>query len=178
MTTNLLRFPLAVFLSAGIVLGQGSACGAESKPLYFPPPGQSLGKQARTSSEEVGLQPEVVAKLKSHARSDRWALWRYGYLVHVEGDFNQNTEVKSLRKTWHALIVGAAIQQGKIPSIDQRISVWSGEFTADHADATWRHVITQTSGFDYPYGNYPAYAPGEIWTYSDKNLHFLKIARN
>ncbi|MGH9847972.1 MAG: hypothetical protein ACREEM_55505, partial [Blastocatellia bacterium] len=34
---------------------------------------------------------------------------------------------------------------------------------------TWRHVITQTSGFDYPYGDFPAYKPGEIWTYSDKN---------
>ena len=30
-------------------------------------------------------------------------------------------------------------------------------------------MITQTSGFDYPYGDYSAYQPGEMWTYSDKN---------
>jgi hypothetical protein len=39
--------------------------------------------------------------------------------------------------------------------------------------ATWRHVITQTSGFDYPYDSFPAYAPGEMWTYSDKNPRCL-----
>ena len=79
----------------------------------------------------------------------------------------------SLRKTWHALTVGAAIQQGKIPDLDQRISVWTPELEGTHAEATWRHVITQTSGFDYPYDQWPACRPGEIWTYSDKNPRVL-----
>jgi hypothetical protein len=37
-------------------------------------------------------------------------------------------------------------------------------------------VITQTSGFDYPYGEYAAYESGQIWTYSDKNPRHLCTA--
>ncbi len=99
----------------------------------------------------------------------RWALWCHGYLVHVEGGFNHKSEVASLRKTWHALTVGAALKQGKIPSYQQKLSVWNAELTGKDAEATWWHVITQTSGFDYPYGDFPAYQPGAIWTYTDKN---------
>ena len=106
-------------------------------------------------------------------KSGRWALWRHGHLVHVEGDFNRKTKVKSLRKTWHALTVGAAIKQGRIASIDQKISVWLNDLAGKDALATWRQVMTQTSGFDYPYGNHPAYEPGDMWTYSDKNPKHL-----
>jgi len=65
--------------------------------------------------------------------------------------------------------VGAAIRQRKIPSASQKISVWAPKLTGFHAEATWWHVITQTSGFDYPYDEYPALKPGKMWTYSDKN---------
>lgn len=91
----------------------------------------------------------------------------------MEGNFNDKGDVASLRKTWHALCVGAAIKQKKIPVVSQRIRVWAPELTGDRAEATWWHVITQTSGFDYRYGDWPAKRPGEIWTYSDKNPRVL-----
>ncbi len=141
--------------------------------MFFPPPGEAMTNQARRQPAEVGLNEEIISALKSHASKGRWALWRDGYLVHVEGNFNQKQDVASLRKTWHALTVGAAIQQGKIPSYSQKISVWNKELTGLHAEATWWHVITQTAGFDYPYGDYPAFKPGEMWTYSDKNPRVL-----
>ena len=141
--------------------------------IHFPPPGESMAQQDRRTPNAVGLKPGIVEHLRAKTGKGRWALWRHGYLVHVEGNFNQKTEVKSLRKTWHALTVGAAIKQGKIPSYEQKISVWNKDLTGEHAEATWRHVITQTSGFDYPYGGYPAYKPGEMWTYSDKNPKHL-----
>lgn len=173
MSTNPARMPRVVFLLAVFVSARGRTPGAEPPRFYFPPSGESIQQQDRRSPGEVGLKPDVVKKLESRAGSGRWALWRYGRLVHVEGDFNRKTEVKSLRKTWHALTVGAAIGQGKIPSIDQKISVWASELTGKHARATWRHVMTQTSGFDYPYGDHPAYEPGKMWTYSDKNPKHL-----
>lgn len=172
MSTNRLRIP-CVSLILTLVLARGGVGGAADGRFYFPPPGESFKEQDRRSPGDVGLRSEVVEELKSHMKSERWALWRHGYLVHVEGDFNRNTEVKSLRKTWHALTVGAAIKQGRIPSIDQRISVQCNELAGKHANATWRHVITQTSGFDYPYEDYPGYGPGEMWTYSDKNPRHL-----
>ena len=145
----------------------GLGVGMAEERLYFPPPGEGLDVQSRCSPEEAGFDPAVMKALEGVA--SRWALWRHGHLIHVKGDFNKAEDVASHRKTWHALTVGAAIQQGKIPSLDQKISVWNKELTGKNAEATWWHVITQSAGFDYPYGDYPAYDPGKMWTYSDHN---------
>lgn len=158
-----------------------SAAGTETQEsgpydFYFPPPGQSMDSQWCKRPDEVGMRPDFIARIKERMQGNRWALWRHGYLVHVDGDFNKRTEVASLRKTWHAMTVGAAIGQGRIPSVHQKINVWRKELTGKDAEATWRHVITQTSGFDYPYGEHPAYEPGQIWTYSDKNPRHLCTA--
>ena len=146
--------------------------------FHFPPPGQGLDNQDQRQPEEIGLDPAIVPRVSQFAQgnkderrgeSQRWALWRHGYLVHVEGDFNQTVDVASLRKTWHAMTVGVAIKQGRIPSYDQKISVWQTELKGNKAEATWRDVIMQAAGFDYPHGDHPDYKPGEMWTYSDWN---------
>ena len=33
--------------------------------------------------------------------------------------------------------------------------------------------MMQAAGFGYPYGDYPTYSPGEMWTYFDLNLVHL-----
>lgn len=142
-------------------------CGAHAATLYFPPPGEGLDVQSRRTPAQAGFDAAVLKQLEDVA--PRWSLWRHGHLIHVKGDFNLTQDVASNRKTWQALTVGAAIQQGKIPSLDQKVSVWNKELTGKDAEATWRHVITQSAGFDYPYGDYPAYPPGKMWTYSDLN---------
>lgn len=162
-----LRSLVSLFLLLPFSAAIAPAAPALGRTLYFPPPGESLAQQSRRTPAEAGLKPEIIATLKSAAT--RWALWRDGHLIHVEGDFNTPAEVASLRKTWFALAVGAAIQQGKIPSYDQKVSLYEADLTGHHALATWRHVILQASAFDYPYANHPAYKPGEIWTYSDHN---------
>jgi len=172
-TTTLLLIAALAVATAASAAQSASKGAAAARGIYFPPPGQTMDKQDQRKPAEVGLTSGVIARLQAELRSRRWALWRHGYLVHVEGDFNKQTEVKSLRKTWHALTVGAAIQQGRIPSIHQKIGVWCKELTGRHAEATWWHVMTQTSGFDYPCGQHRAYAPGEMWTYSDKNPRHL-----
>ena len=139
--------------------------------FYFPPPGRGLDKQARRTPVETGLNPAVVEQLQGKAT--RWALWRNGYLVHVEGDFNKAQDVASLRKTWYAMAVGAAIKQGQIPSLDQKINLYETDLKGNDALATWRHLITQSAGFDYPHPSFPEIGdpkPGEVWTYSDWNL--------
>jgi CubicO group peptidase (beta-lactamase class C family) len=70
------------------------------------------------------------------------------------------------------MMVGAAVHQGRIPSIDQKISEWI-DVEDRHSEATWRHVMMQAAGFDYPYGDHPPYKSGEMWTYSDLNLVHL-----
>ena len=136
-------------LAAGLILLPVSAGpirmqNSEAAGIYFPPNGRSTANQDRRRPQEVGMRPHFIARIKERMKGNRWALWRHGYLVHVEGDFNKNTEVASLRKTWHALTVGAAIGQNRIPSAQQKISVWCKELTGKDAEATWRDVITQT----------------------------------
>ncbi len=116
-----------------------TAVGAQGSGIpgtYFPPSGQSIANQNIRRPKEVGMRSEIIARINARMRGNRWALWRHGYLVHVEGDFNKNTEVTSLRKTWHALTVGAAIGQGKIPSVHQKINVWCKELTGKDAHVT------------------------------------------
>jgi CubicO group peptidase (beta-lactamase class C family) len=137
-------------------------------PLYFPPPGEGLDMQSRRTPEQAGLEPAVIPALQNVA--DRWALWRDGHLVALKGDFNLPHDVASNRKTWHAMIVGAAVQQGRIPGVSQKLSVWNPELKGADSLAEWKHVLTQSAGFDYPYGAFPDFKPGEMWTYSDLNL--------
>ena len=160
-------------LALAFIILSSSATAAKTRGIYFPPLGQSIADQNRKLPEEVGMSPHFIARIRDRMKGNRWALWRDGYLVHVDGDFNKNTEVASLRKTWHALTVGAAIGQGRIPSANQKLGLWCKELSGKDTRATWRHVMTQTSGFDYPYGDHPAYEPGQMWTYSDRNPRHL-----
>jgi hypothetical protein len=136
--------------------------------LYFPPPGEGLEVQSRRTPVNSGLDPALIDELRKR-KVDRWALWRHGHLVHVEGEWNVVRNVASLRKTWHALTVGAAIAQGKIASYHETLNRWETDLVGHDALVTWWHVITQSTAFDYPYADQPDYRPGEIWTYSDKN---------
>jgi CubicO group peptidase (beta-lactamase class C family) len=168
-----------LFVSGRAVANQSGTSGGG---LYFPPAGKGIENQQRRSPEQAGLEPALAGRIKQYIienpysgtrEKPRWALWRHGYLVHIEGDFHKTTDVASLRKTWHAMIVGAAIKQGRIPSLAQKISTWLPELKGNDAEATWRHVMTQSAGFDYPYGDHPDYKPGQMWTYSDWNLVHL-----
>lgn len=142
-----------------------------SAGIHFPPPGETLAQQDPRAPAEVGLDAGVVNALAGSA--DRWALWRHGYLVHVAGDFNLTSESRSVRKTVYGVMVGAALGQ-RIPSIDQRVSVWVPELRGNDALATWRQVMTQSASFDYPgCGDARDYLPGEIFTYSDLNAKNL-----
>jgi CubicO group peptidase (beta-lactamase class C family) len=132
--------------------------------VFFPATGESLGNQLTKTAAEVGLVTSAVSDIAAVVQSGRWALWRDGYLIHVDGSFNTNTEIKSARKTVHAATTGAALYQNLIPSLQQKVSVWNPELTGLDADATWFHVLTQTSAFDEP-----TLAPGDLWAYSDAN---------
>jgi CubicO group peptidase (beta-lactamase class C family) len=150
--------------------------------IYFPKAGEGLATQEQIKPHEAGFAPDLIGQINAYTiahhdtrkmKQPAWALWRWGRLIHWEGDFDEPQQVASNRKTWYAMMVGAALQQGRIPSLQQKISIWQPDLRGLHAEATWWHVLTQSSGFDYPHGNHPPYAPGEMWTYSDWNLVHL-----
>jgi hypothetical protein len=165
----------------GAALGLGTALLAfglalQPKPggVYFPPPGEGLNRQDRRQPAAVGLNDQIGEDLRPVA--ERWALWRHGRLVALKGDFNLQQDVKSVAKTWHAVVLGAAIQQGRVPSVRQRITVWDPTLVGRDSLATWFHVLTQSSSFDYPCCAQPDYWPGVMWTYSELNIAELTRA--
>ncbi|MFN2229149.1 MAG: hypothetical protein ACK2VA_05220, partial [Anaerolineae bacterium] len=87
-------------------MNTGSDLGPESTgALYFPPPGRGLAAQAQRTPAQAGLDPSVIPHIRQFldahrdertTKAQRWALWRYGYLVHVEGDFDEVVPIASL----------------------------------------------------------------------------------
>jgi CubicO group peptidase (beta-lactamase class C family) len=164
-----------MYRGLGITGGIAAAlflCGLAFRPpaggIYFPPPGESLVKQDQRQPAAVGLRGRIFDDLRPVA--ERWALWCHGRLVARKGDFNLTHDVKSVAKTWHAVTLGAAIEQGRVPSPHQRVVVWNPSLTGKDREATWRHVLTQSAGFDYPCCGRPDFAPGVMWTYSQLNI--------
>ncbi|MDP6037005.1 MAG: hypothetical protein QGG64_00485, partial [Candidatus Latescibacteria bacterium] len=83
----------------------------------YPQAGHDVGLWERVVPGAVGLNADVISEVDAcvkanpdgrKRRSQRWALWRHGYLVHAEGEFCDPVDVASLRKTWHAMILGAS----------------------------------------------------------------------
>jgi hypothetical protein len=79
---------------------------------YFPPPGQWLNKQSQQVPEAVGLDSAIIRRISrfvlanqddSKTPTPRWALWRHGHLVHIDGDLNQTMDVCSHRNPWHTM---------------------------------------------------------------------------
>jgi hypothetical protein len=168
----------------GAVVLVGALLAPAAEHLYFPPPGNTETAWERHRPREAGLSDSVVQSVNEWLTANpytrngrkyefRWALWRHGYLLHAEGDFLRKADVASLRKTWYAMAVGAALRHGKIASLDEPLSRYEKDLKGNDALATWKHVMTQSAGFDYPAGPYPDFKPGEMWTYSDRNPHHL-----
>lgn len=130
--------------------------------VAFPPPGESPGVQPRKTPEQAGFRPEVLEALQQAIVGGRWALWRHGHLIHVEGAFDRTTEIKSAAKTFHAALVGAALEQGRIGSVDDDVAPFAPALVG--RGITWRHLLTQTSGL-----HDPELAPGTRFVYHEKN---------
>jgi CubicO group peptidase (beta-lactamase class C family) len=130
--------------------------------VAFPPPGESPHVQPRMAPEEAGFRAEVVAALREAIVGGRWALWRHGHLAHVEGPFERATEIKSAAKAFHAALVGSALEQGRIGSVDDDVAPFTPNLAG--RGITWRHLITQTSGL-----HDPDVLPGSRFVYHETN---------
>jgi len=139
--------------------------------IFFPTAGETLSSQSLKLPAEVGLSTTTVSALQSVITGGRWALWRHGYLVHIEGDFNLNADIGAASSGIHAATIGVALERSLIPSLDQKLSVWNTELTGIDTDVTWRHVLSQSSALDDP-----GALPGDVWAYSDANTYQLNRA--
>ncbi len=153
----------AVGLGVGLMLAAAAQADASEspRPAY---PGRTW--QAR-APEDLGLSPD---RLRAFAElvGGRGCVVRYGYLVFTWGDAARRGDVASAAKPWYSHFLFRAVEQGRIPSLDERVTRWEPRLldlnpALGHKDRgiTWRHLATQTSCYGV------TEAPGTAYDYND-----------
>ena len=120
--------------------------GAPEQPL----PKASIGEGAVTVET---LQAAV--DYGAETGSDALIVWRGGRIQlehYYEGaDESTLTSTQSMHKSVLALVVGAAIADGHITSVDDPVSLYLPEWAGDERAAiTLRQALWQSSGIDFP----------------------------
>ena len=108
--------------------------------------------------EPVGIDPSGIAAAEAYAeKTESVALLVYhrGVLVHEKYwrgfDRDTRTNPNSMHKTVLALLIGAAIADGKIDSLDTPASKWLTEWQGDaRRDITVRDLLQMSSGLEIP----------------------------
>jgi len=112
---------------------------------------------------ETGLSRENLAAL-AELTGGRGCVVRGGWLVYSWGDVSMSAEVASAGKPVLSTLLMAAIQEGKLPGPDARVSEVEPRLTGKNAEITWRHLAYQVSGYGLEE------RPGEAWSDNDYAL--------
>ena len=73
--------------------------------------------------EQVGLSRARLDALRDFV-GGRGCVVRHGYMVYTWGDPAARTMVLSAAKPWISHFLLNAVKEGRIPSLDQKVSVW------------------------------------------------------
>lgn len=121
---------------------------------------------AMSKSYNMGrMKPEMEQKFKQ-IRTHAFVIIKNDSLIHEQywDGFSDTSHTNSfsMAKTYVSVLLGCAIKDGSIPSIDEPVSTYIPSFKeGDKSKITLRHLVTMTSGigFDESYINpfaYPA----------------------
>ena len=119
------------------------------------------------SPEAAGLTKEKLEALSAWV-GGRGCVVRHGCMVFTWGDPQISSDVASAFKPLLSTLLFMAVQEGKLSSVDDRVSDFEPRLQAlnDGKDAgiTWRHLASQLSGYGL------TEAPGRAYSYNDYAL--------
>jgi len=131
--------------------------------------------------EEVGLERAQLDALRDFVGGCGCVV-RHGYMVYAWGDQALRGNVYSACKPWFSHFLFKAVEEGKIPSLDQKVDVWEPRLNNlnpalgfKDRDITWRHLANQTSCYGVEE------KPGTAFNYNDYQMAlfwdtlFLKV---
>jgi CubicO group peptidase (beta-lactamase class C family) len=125
------------------------------------------------SPEQVGLDPGKLDEMSAYI-GGRGCVTRHGYMAYAWGDAAQRADVASASKPVNAHLLFKAVEEGRIPSLDQRVSAWEPRLNDLNAALgypdraiTWRHVANQVSCYGL------VEAPGMAYAYNDWQMALL-----
>lgn len=131
--------------------------------------------------KEAGLSEAGLEQFRESV-GGRGCVVRYGRMVYTWGDAARRGDVASAAKPWYVHFLLKAVEERRIPDLDAPVDVFEPRLRdlnagLDHKDRriTWRHLVTQTSGYGV------REAPGAAFAYSDRQMAlfwdtlFLKV---
>jgi hypothetical protein len=143
---------------AGAVLVR---CAAGAEPVW---PG---AEWEHRTPEQAGLDPAKLAELAKMA-GGRGCVVRSGYMVFGWGDVAKRADVASACKPWYTHFLLKALEDGKIPSLDETVMRYEprlGQINAalgyKDREITWRHLANQISCYGV------TEKPGTAFCYND-----------
>jgi len=117
--------------------------------------------------EEVGMSRSKLEALRNLV-GGRGCVVRYGYMVYSWGDQSRSADVASAVKPVISTLLLFAVQEGKLKSVDDRVADFEPDLKSLngglHAEITWRHLASQTSGYGL------VEPPGKAYAYNDYAL--------
>ena len=151
---------------------------------------ESTPNEQGMDSKQFKLLHEHIKENLPHMRSV--LVIRHGYLIfeeYYQGMPNDYQEVASVAKSIIATLIGVALREGYIQSVDQKVVDFYPEYVTPNTDPrirdmTLEHVLTMTSGLDREtdYGEdwlestleqSVSSTPGQVFHYNDSAVHLL-----
>jgi len=147
-------------------------------------------------AEELGFDPVKLEKARTRLAEYVGSEGRYGVVV-VRGGYiaaewyagveeDRRNGIASTRKSFTSCLLGIAVAEGKIPSVDARASEFYPEMLEipegcgpkpnrcnkpEDAQITFRHLITNTSGYLKP-----GELPGKVFHYQSFGMNVVEHA--
>lgn len=110
--------------------------------------------------EDVGLDSEKLDRFAERVGGDGCVVCD-GYLVKSWGEVTRHKDWASAAKPVLGSLLMLAVQEGRIASVDARVSESGWQLVSKDAPMTFRHLANMVSG--YALGE----APGAAWGYND-----------
>jgi CubicO group peptidase (beta-lactamase class C family) len=127
----------------------------------------------RRDPAELGLDAKRLEAFRDYVKG-RGCVVRGGYMAYSWGDVARRSDVASAAKPVYAHLLFKALEDGRIPSLEEKVVRWEprlGEINAslDHKDReiAWRHLANQTSCYGL------AEKPGTAYAYNDWQMALL-----
>jgi len=135
----------------------------------------------KRSPEAVGLSRARLDVFRDFV-GGRGCVVRHGYMVYTYGEVSRRADVASAAKPFYAHFLLKAVEDGRIPSLDEKVVRWEprlNEINKDLSykdrDITWRHLANQISCYGV------VEKPGTAFCYNDWQMAlfwdtlFLKV---
>lgn len=161
-----MRFRAALCILLLLLIAPPAAGQAADEPDWMVQPPETYGFD-RAALDQAFDHAEGLAPLNSLVIARRGEIVAEDYYRGMRP--NEDTNIKSASKTVLSALVGIALEEGHLDSLDQPIAPFFPEYLGENADPrkrqiTLRNLLTMRAGLESTsFGNYGAWVTSDNW---------------